>query len=200
MPLRRVITGTPHDAVAQRRGYTIGGVGRRGRGLEPELLLDHEAYLIFGRIPISHHGLLDLPGGVLGDRNIAERSREQYSPTGMSELEGTLHVLSLEDVLHHDDRGCVARDQRGDLFEDLSNSNRQRLARRCTHHPALHQGNGAAALLGDNAVPGDGRSRIDPENQLLAHPTWPGRGSLRRYPRWTKPAERRRCRPALPGA
>src|SRR5690606_25826167 len=153
--------------MAERGGHPVGRIGGGRRVLETELALHHERDLILRGVPVADHGLLDLPRRVLGDRQLPQIGGQQDRAAGMPELERTLRVLAVEDLLDRHHVRVVPRQQHGDFIEDLPDTPRDGFARRGADDAALDQPRDPAPPAGDDAVAGRRRAGIDPEHHDL---------------------------------
>lgn len=73
-------------AVADGNGQGIGGIVRLGDLLQPQHDAGHLHHLLFDRLAVSHHQLLDLHGGVLVGGNAFFPGSQQDHPTAWATM------------------------------------------------------------------------------------------------------------------
>jgi hypothetical protein len=115
--------------MAERRCDPVRGICRLRGFLEFKLLLHHETNLVFGRITTPDDSFLDLPRSVLCNSKLVERRSQENSPSSVSQLESTLGVLTVENILDRHYERLVTYDQGHNPFIDLSDPVRENMIR-----------------------------------------------------------------------
>jgi len=85
--------------VAQGHCKRVRGVERLRFFSQVQQLADHQLDLGLVCLPITHHRLLDLQGGVLSEWNSGLRSRKYHDSTGLAEEQRALDVSVMKDLL-----------------------------------------------------------------------------------------------------
>jgi len=156
-----------HHTVTQSSGHTVGGIGRRGGLIQSELLLNHKSDLVLGRVTGSDDGLLYLPRCVFGNDKVVVRRSQKDNAASVAELEGTLCVLAMKNVLDGHCEGTVSLNERADRIIDFADANRKWLAWRRANDTAFDQTDRTTPATQYDAVSCRRRPGIDTENENL---------------------------------
>jgi len=112
--------GTAPVAVAEGDGQGVGRVEAGGDAGVAEHRGDHVPDLLFGCRSAPDDGLLDLAGGVFGDREVVRDGGEDGHTAGLSEFERGLRVFPVEGGFDGDLVRAEARDDVADRIVDES--------------------------------------------------------------------------------
>ena len=146
---------------------TIGCVGGLRRFLQAEQARDHELNLLLRCATAANDRFLDLGGRILVNPEAVLLAGKEDDAACVAKYDGRANVSREEDILDGKGVGLVPLDQLGDAFENVTKARGQGLACPGSDNPTFHQSVGCPCGSTDYAVAGDGRARIDPENDQL---------------------------------
>ncbi len=85
--------------VTDGHGQGIGGIAARCAA-ETEQGTHHMLHLLFFRLPVPGHGLLDLPGSIVIHGQALLHDRCYSCASGLAQFEGGTHIMGGKQILH----------------------------------------------------------------------------------------------------
>src|SRR6187401_727322 len=149
--------------MTQRNSERVRGIVRSGNLRHPEQQLHHLLHLRLLRAAIPDDGPFDLRRGVLHELAAGFNGGKHRHAAGVTQLEGTAHVVGVKQVLHRDAFGTAGAQQLGQLAVNDGEPLGEGLVRRSGDGTAGHETRMATVRL-HAPVTGASGARIDAEN------------------------------------
>src|SRR5262245_7709128 len=157
--------------VADGERQRVGGVGRPGRGVEPQQARHHRADLVLVGPPGTGDRRLDLARRVGLHRHAGPGGGEHGDGAGLRGAHDGAHVVLAEHPLDGHRVRPVPADERGQRGLQVQQPVCQVVGRVTRDHLEGDEGAGAAGNAVDHADPAPGQTRVDAEHPHTALPT-----------------------------
>lgn len=167
--LESVLRGGPPD-VTDGECEGVGGVGRLGRGAEPQQAGDHGTDLCLVGAARAGHGGLDLAGGVQRDGDAAAGGAEHGDGAGLGGAHHGADVVLAEHPLHGDEFGLVLVQPHLDALLDGDEAVAQLGVRGRPYDTDAEHGERASGDAFDHTDTASRQPRVHPQ---YAHPAPP---------------------------
>lgn len=132
----------------------------------PKQVADHVRYLIFGGIAVARNGLLDAPGSVLNNGDIARECRGHHHALRPTQFQHRLHVFSKKGVFNRHLVGVVLVNEPQDGFVKFLELQLVGAIFAQLNHTVLNHTH-HAPFYRDNAITGNLRAGIHAQNNFL---------------------------------
>jgi hypothetical protein len=149
--------------VTDRHREGVSDIVRTGHAIEAQQQLDHPLYLQLLRTTVSHHGTLDLSGGVLHDLHARFDRRQHRHASRMAQLQRASDVHRVKEILDDDVLRMACGDEGRELVVNGGELVCERRRRRRANGAAEHEPI-PPPIAFDAAVARALRSRVDAEH------------------------------------